>query len=322
MSNTVLFVMLIVAAAGLAAWGGAQLVMRLLSRDKRRIQERLTTTQPTDQVSGFQGSVTLQRAEPEGLNGTLARFPILRGIQRHLMQASPETSLVKFVGIAGGIGLAAMLVTGAMMDSAMAGVLAGAAGFYLPVMIIKSKGARRQRRLADQLPEALDFLARVLRAGHSLSTGMQMMGEELPQPLAGEFQRCYERHSLGESLEEAMVDMAGRVESTDFAFFVTAVRIQRQTGGDLAEVLDKIGMTVRQRIRLQQHVKAITAEGRFTGTILVAFPALLFLISYTMNPAYAGQLLYTSEGRMMVMASIVLQALGLMTIRKVTTVRV
>src|SRR5204863_8156518 len=135
------------------------------------------------------------------------------------------------------------------------------------------KRGRRQRAIANQLPEALDFLSRVLQAGHSFSTGVQMMSEELLDPLKTEFRRCYDQHSLGQPLEDSLKEMTTRVESTDFAFFVTAVLIQRQTGGDLAEVLNNISDMIRQRIGLQQHVKAKTAEGRFTGYIMVAFPS-------------------------------------------------
>src|SRR5207237_3402322 len=134
---------------------------------------------------------------------------------------------------------------------------------------------------------------------HSLSTGLSMMGEELPQPLSGEFRRCYDQHSLGQPLDECMREMARRIESTDFAFFVTAVLIQRQTGGDLSEVLGNISEMIRQRIHLQQHVKAKTAEGRFTGYLLSAFPAVMFVIAYALNPDYAGVLIRTNTGLML-----------------------
>lgn len=110
----------------------------------------------------------------------------------------------------------------------------GLAATYLPLAVLNARRNRRQRQLSMQLPEALDFLSRVLRAGHSFSTGLQMLGDELPQPLAAEFRRAYNQHSLGQTLEDCLKDMARRIESTDFAFFVTAVLIQRQTGGDLS----------------------------------------------------------------------------------------
>jgi tight adherence protein B len=116
--------------------------------------------------------------------------------------------------------------------------------------------------------------------------------------------------------------MSTRIESTDFAFFITAVLIQRQSGGDLSEVLNNISGMIRQRIRLQQHVKAKTAEGRFTGYILVAFPAVMFMIAYVLNPGYAGILLHTNMGLTLLGVSFGLCVAGLLAIRKITTVKV
>jgi len=148
------------------------------------------------------------------------------------------------------------------------------------------------------------------------------MGEELPQPIGKEFSRAYDQHSLGQPLEDCLKTAATRIESTDFAFFVTAVLIQRQTGGDLSEVLTNISGMIRQRIRLQQHVKAKTAEGRFTGYILVAFPAVMFFLAWSLNPAYAGVLLHTTKGMELLGTAFGLQMLGLICIRKLTTVKV
>ena len=163
-------------------------------------------------------------------------------------------------------------------------------------MLLNNAHSRRERTLLDQLPEVLDFLSRILRAGHSLSTGLQMMADELPMPLALRIPQMLRPHSVGQSMEEALKDTAVRVDNSDFGFFVTATLIQRQTGGDLSEVLNNISDMVRQRIRLAQHVKAKTAEGRFTGYILVVFPVIMFCISYYLNPKYAQVLLHTNKG--------------------------
>jgi tight adherence protein B len=150
---------------------------------------------------------------------------------------------------------------------------------------------------------------------------LQMIGQELPDPLATEFRRAYDAHSLGLPLDEALKDTAARIESTDFGFFVTAMLIQRQTGGDLSEVLEHISQMIRNRIRLQQHVRAKTAEGRLPGYILTAFPVLMFMISYTLNPAYAGMLLH-GYGLYMLGVSAFLCIIGLIAIRKITTLKV
>jgi tight adherence protein B len=212
--------------------------------------------------------------------------------------------------------LASQSYSAALVCAFLAGIL--------PFMIVSSRYAKHQKVVEDQLPEALDFLARVLRAGHSLATGLQMAGDEIPEPLAGEFRRCYGQHSLGTPLDLAMKDMAHRVGAPDFSFFVTAVLIQRTTGGDLAEVLTNISSMVRARIRLQQHVKAITAQGRLVGYILLVLPVVFFMALYVINPRYASVLIDTNnhpEGVAVLGAAVVLQILGLITIKKIVTVR-
>jgi tight adherence protein B len=239
-----------------------------------------------------------------------------------LLQAYPELSLAKFVGFVAGLSIFGFMLVTLLSGSLLVGAVTGALGAGFPFLMVSGKRNRRQKLLSEQIPESLDFLSRILKAGHSFSTGLSMMGDELPQPIAAEFRRAYERHSLGQNLEDALRDMASRIESSDFAFFVTAVLIQRQTGGDLSEVLNNISGMIRQRIRLQSHVKAKTAEGRFTGYILVAFPAVMFVLVSVMNPAYSKTLTGTSTGQKLLALAFFLQVLGLWMIRKLTTVRV
>ena len=201
-------------------------------------------------------------------------------------------------------------------------VALGAVGAYVPIFLVSSKRAKRKHQFNQLLPEALDFLSRVLRSGQSMSTGLQMMSQELPDPLAAEFRRCYDQHSLGQSLEDGLRDMAVRVNSTDFAFFVTAVVIQRQSGGDLGGVLNNISSMIRKRQRLAQSVKSKTSEGRFTGYIMVCFPAVMFGIIYMINPEYGNTLLHTDMGHKFLGVAFGLQMLGLFLIRKITTIRV
>jgi tight adherence protein B len=229
---------------------------------------------------------------------------------------------VRFLSISAVVAFLSGLVMLLASASALPALLAAAGAGYLPYFLVSMKRGRRLKALCDQLPEALDFLSRALKAGHSLSTGIQMMADELPMPLSAEFRQCYDAHSLGQSLDEALKDTAGRVESTDFAFFVTAVLIQRQTGGDLSEVLKNISGMIRGRVRLQQQVKAKTAEGRFTGYIMVAFPIVMFFIASTLNPEYGQILLHTSAGLKMLGFAVSLQVMGLLAIRRITTVKV
>lgn len=315
------FPILVAAAVALLVWGVTVLVINIVKNERGKLSERLSGTSGTTGASNIAASIVVQ-SDTEGLSPLLAKSALMRALHRQLIHAYPEASLVRFLGLSAGIAVTACLVMIGMTDSPLVGGVAGLIGVYLPYMFVGRRKSKRQRQLAEQLPEALDFLQRILRAGHSLSTGIAMMAEELPQPLGMEFRRCYDQHSLGQPLEDALREMARRIESTDFAFFVTAVLIQRQTGGDLSQVLGNISGMIRQRIRLQQFVKAKTAEGRFTGYILVAFPILMFFVASSMNPEYKKNILETSSGLMMLGIAGFLIILGLVTIRKITTVKV
>src|SRR3954451_20734532 len=310
---------LVAMSVALLAFAGAQLAAALADGERRKLKQRLSIeNRPGLGADDGRRSITLHQ---QNLS-VLARVPFLAKLSRKLLQAYPEASLARFLLLCGGIGFVVFLMGAVLLDAPLIGPAAAMISAYVPVLIVDGKRARRQRALAEQLPDALDFLSRILRAGHSLSTGLQMMADELPKPLAGEFRRAYDQHSLGQGMDECLKEMAGRIESTDFAFFVTAVLIQRQTGGDLSEVLGNISSMIRQRLRLQSHVKAKTAEGRFTGYILTAFPAVMFALSYALSPEYAGVLLKTSTGLTLLGVALGLQLLGLYFIKKITPVRV
>jgi tight adherence protein B len=313
---------LIAVVAALTVWGVVCLIQAWTDGDKKKLAERLGGDDHPSIGFDARRSIVVAQMESSGLPPALIKLKLFQTLQKLVTQAFPEWSALKFLSI--DVGMAFVMLIGGWVigDSLVIGLIAFAAGAYLPFFVLLSRRNKRQRKIADQIPEALDFLSRILRAGHSLTTGLQMMGEELPQPIGAEFRRCYDQHSLGQPLEDCLKTVATRIESTDFAFFVTAVLIQRQTGGDLSEVLNNISGMIRQRIRLQQHVKAKTAEGRFTGYILVAFPAVMFFLAWMLNPSYAGVLLHTTKGMELLGTAFGLQMLGLVCIRKLTTVKV
>jgi tight adherence protein B len=314
------FPILVAVCVALFAWGVAMLVRDWLHKDQRKLAKRLAGTSGSTGAPAGATSIVIQD-RPEGLPPFLANSALIRSLYRQLIHAYPDASMVKFLCVSAGMAIVGSCSLWLSTDSpffAFAGLVGGA---YAPVMFVLRKKARRQRMLSEQLPEALEFLQRVLKAGHSLSTGIAMIGDEMTPPLNAEFRRCYEQHSLGQSLEEAMRDMARRIESTDFAFFVTAVLIQRQTGGDLSNVLGNISGMIRQRIRLQHYVKAKTAEGRLTGYILVAFPILMFFVASSMNADYRRILLHDSAGLTLLAVAAALIVAGLMAIRRITTMK-
>jgi tight adherence protein B len=320
--NASILPILVAVTVILLIWGIYQ-VLGGLSDEKKRIQERLNNEGGT--TEGFDpATLTVVRRVQKigGVSGSLAHLPFLGGMAQKIAQVWPRFSLAKFVFVILGMAILGFMVMGVATSSYLLGGLGAVVLGVAPILVLNSAVNRRQKNFNDQLPEALDFLSRILRAGHSLSTGLQMMADELPQPLSAEFRRCYDAHSVGQSLEESLKDTAIRVDNPDFGFFVTAILIQRQTGGDLSEVLTNISDMIRQRIRLQQHVKAKTAEGRFTGYILVVFPVILFFVSYYLNPKYASVLLHTTTGIELLCLAGAMLALGTWAIQKITTIKV
>jgi tight adherence protein B len=192
----------------------------------------------------------------------------------------------------------------------------------LPFLWLWNKRRVRLKKFAAQLSDALELVARALRAGHSLGAGMHVVAEEMPAPIADEFSRVFEETNLGISIEEAMKSMCDRVPNLDLRFFVTSVSIQRQTGGDLAEILDKIGYVVRERFRIMGQVKALTGEGRLSGVVLIALPFALFGFMLNVKPDYVESLWTTDLGKKMSVFAIIAQILGALTIRKIVNIKV
>ena len=318
-----LFQLLVAASVVTLTLGVWRVATSFMDTERRKLTERLSNDAPKrlDPEAARARALKIH-FDADTLPAILSKSRFFNDLNRRLTQTLPRMTVVKFLSISGTLaalgGLVMLLLTASMVPAAVAAAGAG----YMPFFLLNARRNRRSKALNSQLPEALDFLSRALKAGHSLSTGVQMMADELPQPLAGEFRQCYDQHSLGQSLDDALKDTAGRIESTDFAFFVTAVLIQRQTGGDLSEVLRNISSMIRQRVRLHQQVKAKTAEGRFTGYIMVAFPVVMFFIASTLNPDYGQTLLHTTTGLKMLAVAGGLQVAGLFAINRITTVKV
>lgn len=194
--------------------------------------------------------------------------------------------------------------------------------FTLPWLWLYHKRAVRLKKFASQLPDAMELVARALRAGHSLAAGMHVVAEEMPSPICKEFGRVYEEQNLGIPLEEALKGMCDRVPNLDLRFFVTSVAIQRQTGGDLAEILDRIGHVIRERFKILGQVKALTAEGRLSGVVLIAMPIGLFMLMLWMKPDYIRLLWTDPMGVKMSIAAIILVLIGSYAIKKIVDIKV
>lgn len=192
----------------------------------------------------------------------------------------------------------------------------------LPFGWLLMKRKRRLAKFGRQLPEALELLSRSLRAGHSLNAGFGLVATEMEQPLAKEFARAFEEQNFGIPLDEAIEEMASRIPNLDLRFFATAVILQRQTGGDLAEILDKIGHLIRERIMLFGQIQALTGEGRMSGTVLLALPPVLFLVMLKLNYDYIMMLFTDPIGRYLLCGALVTQVMGAIMIKKIITIKV
>lgn len=224
-----------------------------------------------------------------------------------------------FVVCLGAVGFALPMVAG--FSVALAPILAGALAI-LPIAWLIIRRKRRLGKFAAQLCEALELIARALRSGHSLSAGFSLVAQEMSAPISTEFSRTYEEQNLGIPLEEALEALTHRVPNLDLKFFATAVILQRQTGGDLAEILDKIGHLIRERFQILGMVQALTGEGRISGIVLLSLPPALFVAVYRMNPEYL-MLLFTDDlGKKMLITGITMQIIGALVIRKIINIRV
>jgi tight adherence protein B len=231
-------------------------------------------------------------------------------------------SLSTFFTISAGLGFAAGLVCTLVGIHASLAPLIGLAFSGLPYFWLTFRRKRRLAKFAAQLSDALELIARALRAGHSLAAGFRLCATEMSEPLSLEFGRVFEEQNLGLPFEEALENMTHRIPNLDLKFFATAIILQRQTGGDLAEILDKIGRLIRERYKILGQVQALTGEGRLSGVVLLALPPLLFVTVYRMNPDYL-MLLFTDEmGRKMLIGGIALQLVGALVIRKIVNIRV
>ncbi|TXT37692.1 MAG: tight adherence protein B [Planctomycetota bacterium] len=244
------------------------------------------------------------------------------GLGTYLEQGDCKVTAEKFL----------MVVLGCMGAGAFAGWIIRLPAPMYPVCGLMAGGLpwlwawwkRRSRckKFAAQLPDAMSLIARALRSGHSLPSALSVISDEMPTPVSTEFGMAFEEQNLGVPIDKALRSMLKRMPNLDLKFFVTAVAIQKQSGGDLAEILDKISYVIRERFKILGTVAALTAEGRLSGIVLMALPFALFLAVYALNPEYVMLLFTSEEGRKMVGVAVVMQILGAVVIKKIVNIKV
>jgi tight adherence protein B len=217
--------------------------------------------------------------------------------------------------------LFAVLVT--MLTRSPFGIPAGfAIGCALPFMFLKFKRTKRLRAFEEQFPEALDLIARALKAGHAFATGLKMAADELGEPVGPEFRKTFDEQNFGLPLKDALENLTLRIPILDVRFFATAVLIQRETGGNLSEILENLAHVVRERFKILREVRTHTAHGRFTGYVLLALPAALAVALSFINPEHMALLFHERMGQIMIIGAIVMQTIGYIWIRQVIKIEV
>jgi tight adherence protein B len=239
-----------------------------------------------------------------------------------ISQSGSRIGISTVVLLSIGCGVAGAVLVSTIFHLPWAAIPGGLAGAALPVLALVRKRNRRLGRFEEQFPEALDLLSRAIRAGHAFTIAMGMVADEAPDPIGPEFRKTFDEQNFGIALKDALANFAERVPLVDVRFFVTAVLIQRETGGNLSEILDSLSHVVRERFKILRQVRVYTAHGRLTGYVLMALPAALTLTLSFINPEHVNVLFEEHLGHMMILAAIVLQVVGFIWIRQVVKIEV
>lgn len=291
-------------------------------REQTSLKRRLKGGEPT---VARQGPSLLK--EPDQLSGIpifnelLARSGYLTAhLHTTLDQSGLRLNLGQFLLISAVGGVAAYLAVSIYAQVWWLSLAALVGASLIPLLVVKNFGKRRVRQFEEQFPEAIDLIARSMRAGHALSTGLKMAAEELPPPAGVEFRKLYERQNYGAQLSESLRAFADAVPSLDARFFVTAVLTQRETGGNLAEVLDRLASVMRERFRIRRDVRVRSAHGRITAYILAGMPPVLAVFLMISSPAQFSVLLTDPLGIRMLEAAALLQVTGVLIVRKLVDI--
>lgn len=290
--------------------------------EAKRIEQRLRAMS-----AGSDGSEELSivkkrlLSETPALERLLLQIPRIHQLDRRLLQSGLRLNVAGFIGLTllaagAGIVLAALLaLPAAMMAPAAA---AGA----LPLAYVSNARQKRLRTVEQQLPDGLDLMGRALRAGHAFPGALKMVGDEMPEPVAGEFRITFDELNYGVSLQGALTNLATRVPSTDLRYFVISVLIQRETGGNLAELLDNISALIRARFKLLGTIRVLSAEGRLSAWILTILPFALAAVIHVISPTFIAALWTDPVGLKMVGGALGIMILGIFWMWRIIKIRV
>jgi tight adherence protein B len=239
-----------------------------------------------------------------------------------IVHSGVDVSVGKVLVIGAGLAFTTAFIVHWFLDPLWVMVPVAALGASLPYAYLAFKRSRRLGKFNSALPDAIDLMSRALRAGHSVGSSIEVIAQQSPQPLAGEFEICFQQQKFGVPFRDALLDMGERVHSDDLQFLITAVLVQKETGGDLTDILDRTTAVIRDRIRIQGEVRTRTAQGRLTGWILSGLPIVMLVIINIIRPGYSHVLFYDPIGQKLMMAGAAFILIGAFIISRIVDIKV
>jgi tight adherence protein B len=316
------FLVFVVVAVAAFALGS---LVNQRSAQARLLKERLTSElksperAPEDELALLRDE---QLSQIPALDSLLRRSERIADIQKTLAQAGMSMRAGNLLGLSILTGIVAAIVFygfGKRMEVAWVGLLIGFIGPYAYASIKRTK---RFEKFEELFPEAIDTLARAVRAGHAFTTALEMITSEVAEPVAGEFRQLYEEQKFGMPVRDALLNLTERVPLVDVKFFVTAVMLQRETGGNLAEILDNLSYVIRERFKIQRQVRVYTAQGRLTMAFLMGMPPVVVGLLMVMSPEFVKPLFNDPIGHTLLVAGLTLQTIGYFVIKKIIKIQV
>ena len=318
-----ILVFVLVAGAIVGAYAAYQYLPAELER--RRVERRLKDVSLTQAPASVdEASLVTQPAESSlpVVDKILARTSAGPSLAKLIEQAGYQITPGSLVGMIVGLAIVSGLLTRLFFHQAFAPAVAAAVGVAAPIVFLMNRRSARLRAFEEQFPEALDLLSRALKAGHAFQTALGMVADELKPPVGPEFKKTFDQQNYGLPLRDVLLQMTENVPIMDVRFFVTAVLIQKETGGNLSEILESLGRVIRERFKIRRQIRIHTAHGRFTGFVLLALPAGLAIVLSVLNPEHMDLLFKERLGQMMLAVAIVMQIIGFFWIRKVVKIEV
>jgi tight adherence protein B len=319
-----LIALLVFIVVALAAFVAGSLIDERNAR-ARLIKDRLATVdkaperEPNEELALLRDE---QLSKIPALDTLLRRSARVSAIQEALTQAGMKFRAGNFLLLCVLCGTLAGLAAIIYTKNPAIGWAALVIGGVLPYSLVSYRRQKRFEKFEELFPEAIDTLARAVRAGHAFTTALEMISNETAEPLASEFRKLYEEQKFGMPVRDALMNLTERVPLVDIKFFVTAVMLQRETGGNLAEILDNLSYVIRERFKIQRQVRVHTAQGRLTMALLMAMPPAVVAILAVFSPDFVKPLFYDPIGHALLVASIALQTVGYFVIRKIIKIQV